>query len=51
MRHCENPRLSQEKAVKRIAKYFIGAQHVRIQATIDAGLGLQSHADADFANA
>lgn len=50
-RHCENPRLSHEKAVKRIAKYLIGTQHIGTQAAIDVGLGLQAHADADFANA
>ena len=49
-RFCKNPRLSYEKAVKRIVKYLIETRHVAIQATIDINLGLVAYADSDFAN-
>ena len=49
-RFCENPKLSHEKAVKRIIKYLMGTRHIGIQATIDVNLGLVVYADSDFAN-
>ena len=48
-RFCESPRLSHEKAVKRIVKYLIGTQHIGIHAQVDKGKGLEAYADSDFA--
>ena len=50
-RFSENPKLSHEKAIKRIAKHLIGTKHVGIEAKIDSSLGLIAYADSDFANA
>lgn len=49
-RFCKNPKLSHEKAVKRIVKYLLGTRHVGIQANIDRNLGLTAFADSDFTN-
>ena len=49
-RYCENPKLSHEKAIKRIVKYLLGTRHIGIQATINTDLGLMAFADSDFAN-
>ena len=49
-RFTESPKLSHEKAVKRIIKYLIGTKHIRIRAEIDKSKGLVAYADADFAS-
>ena len=49
-RFCEDPKLSKEKAVKRVVKHLLGTRHIGIQAMINTDLGLTAYADSDFAN-
>lgn len=48
-RFCNNPRLSHERAVKRIVKYLIGTKERGVICKPDRSKGLECYADADFA--
>ena len=51
-RFCEHedPKLSHNKAVKRVAKYLIGTKHAGIVAIIEFSKGFVAFDDSDFAN-
>ncbi len=46
---CNDPRLSHERAVKRIARYLIGTKDRGVVCSPDSSRGLECFADADFA--
>ena len=48
-RFCNDPHLSYERAVKRIAKYLLGSKDRGIVCRPDRTKGLECYADADFA--
>ena len=47
---CESPKLSHEKAVKRVVKHLLGIRHVGMQATINYILRLAAFTNSDFSN-
>ena len=47
-RFCENPRLSHERAVHRIARYLVGPKNKGLLFKPDSSIGIQCHVDADF---
>ena len=49
-RFSKNPKLSHEKAIKRIIKYLIRTKCIEIEAKINLILELIAYGDLDFAN-
>jgi hypothetical protein len=49
-RFCNNPKLSHEKAIKRIIRYLKRTPHEGIILQPDSSKGIQCYVDADFAN-
>eukprot|EP00957_Ditylum_brightwellii_P001052 83337-Ditylum_brightwellii.AAC.1 len=48
-RFCNDPKLSQERAVRRIAKYLSVTSNRGLVYKPNASLGIQCYVDADFA--
>ena len=48
-RFCNDPKLSHERAVKRITKYLLGSKERGVVCRPDKSKGLECYADADFA--
>ena len=48
-RFCSDPKLSHERAVKRITKYLLGSKERGVTCRPDRSKGLECYADADFA--
>ena len=49
-RFSKNPKLSHEKAIKRIIKYLIRTKYIEIKAKVNLTLELVAYIDLDFAN-
>ena len=49
-RFSNEPKLSHEKAVKRIIKYLIGTKNLGLKIKVNMSLGFKAYADSDFAN-
>ena len=47
-RFLNDPKLSHEKAVKRIIKYFIGIKNIGIKVRVNAVLGFNAYVDTAF---
>ncbi len=50
-RFCESPKMSHEKAVKRIVRYLKSTMDKGLLMTVDKSKGIECFVDADFAGA